>query len=570
MDDQIDGSASCIDLISDNKLTTHIIEYKERLVVSSNELSTIEEETESLFSSFRSTDSFSFDDKAMEINSVENRPEEPHLPYKGVLSKLMKSEFSLSHSTEPKDFLTKITSTELRNATFVDENHNKTFSFEVNSVSQDASFKNEKDLIDDYPELPFDDFDKLQNKTTSNKSAKNEQVSKNIFVGDTINEKKTFESSSQVSPIFLVEKNDALSLKYPSEKRPLSARRSLDFDDVDIIEHFSKGYKSGSIDKSKIEDKFNENPLSSIDKNKIEDKFNESPLSSIVESTIKPQSAIIYSFGIVDNSDSLTLPKVPISYQTNLFDQDEDTYPIDSLVDDKELVSQNLPATLEQANSKSIQANSKSIQKSFNNLEETLEKSNNHTDILKNYFTESAVKNLKTSPELEDCTLKEKDAVRVFIALYNYDPTTMSPNVDYASEELGFEEGDLIRIFGNMDEDGFYFGELNSVRGLVPSNMVKEVGSDNNSLLKNVRECNEESCAFKKDLKEKSLTSKSVTDLSQGYGINRLSASMPSLSRPESNLKTRKMMITLFPYDPNMSSPNVDSEVRYFLCCPIL
>lgn len=34
---------------------------------------------------------------------------------------------------------------------------------------------------------------------------------------------------------------------------------------------------------------------------------------------------------------------------------------------------------------------------------------------------------------------------------------------------------DVITIFGEMDEDGFYVGELNGVRGLVPSNFLQEV-----------------------------------------------------------------------------------------------
>lgn len=65
--------------------------------------------------------------------------------------------------------------------------------------------------------------------------------------------------------------------------------------------------------------------------------------------------------------------------------------------------------------------------------------------------------------------------VRVFVALFSYDPVTMSPNIDDVDEELAFAEGDLIRIFGDCDEDGFYFGELGDKCGYVPSNMVQEV-----------------------------------------------------------------------------------------------
>uniref|UniRef100_A0A094ZIQ3 Peripheral-type benzodiazepine receptor-associated protein 1 n=1 Tax=Schistosoma haematobium TaxID=6185 RepID=A0A094ZIQ3_SCHHA len=49
----------------------------------------------------------------------------------------------------------------------------------------------------------------------------------------------------------------------------------------------------------------------------------------------------------------------------------------------------------------------------------------------------------------------ELKPIQVVVALYDYDPTTMSPNID----------------------DGFYLGECNGLRGLVPSNMVSELQS---------------------------------------------------------------------------------------------
>lgn len=38
------------------------------------------------------------------------------------------------------------------------------------------------------------------------------------------------------------------------------------------------------------------------------------------------------------------------------------------------------------------------------------------------------------------------EQVRVFLALYDYDPSTMSPNPDAEEEELAFSEGDLIQV----------------------------------------------------------------------------------------------------------------------------
>jgi len=46
--------------------------------------------------------------------------------------------------------------------------------------------------------------------------------------------------------------------------------------------------------------------------------------------------------------------------------------------------------------------------------------------------------------------------------------------------ELCFSTGNVIYVYGDMDEDGFYMGELNGVRGLVPSNFLTEAVSGDN------------------------------------------------------------------------------------------
>ena len=68
----------------------------------------------------------------------------------------------------------------------------------------------------------------------------------------------------------------------------------------------------------------------------------------------------------------------------------------------------------------------------------------------------------------EDMPMKRK------IALYDYDPTELSPNVD-SEVELTFKTGDLVTIYGDMDDDGFYMGELRGMRGLVPSNFLTDL-----------------------------------------------------------------------------------------------
>lgn len=46
-----------------------------------------------------------------------------------------------------------------------------------------------------------------------------------------------------------------------------------------------------------------------------------------------------------------------------------------------------------------------------------------------------------------------------FVALYDYDPFKSSPNPNPASE-LGFKEGDILRVFDTLRKDGFYVGKV--------------------------------------------------------------------------------------------------------------
>ena len=52
--------------------------------------------------------------------------------------------------------------------------------------------------------------------------------------------------------------------------------------------------------------------------------------------------------------------------------------------------------------------------------------------------------------------------------------------------ELSFRTGDLLLVYGEMDDDGFFMGELNGKRGLVPSNFLTDVppGYDPKHLMK--------------------------------------------------------------------------------------
>ncbi|NXE11939.1 RIMB1 protein, partial [Lophotis ruficrista] len=76
------------------------------------------------------------------------------------------------------------------------------------------------------------------------------------------------------------------------------------------------------------------------------------------------------------------------------------------------------------------------------------------------------------------------DGVRIFVALFDYDPVSMSPNPDAAEEELPFKEGQILKVCGDKDADGFYRGECAGREGYIPCNMVSEVQVENNEIKK--------------------------------------------------------------------------------------
>ncbi|KAK0167291.1 hypothetical protein PV327_004709 [Microctonus hyperodae] len=118
--------------------------------------------------------------------------------------------------------------------------------------------------------------------------------------------------------------------------------------------------------------------------------------------------------------------------------------------------------------------------------------------------------------------------LRWFVGLFDYDPTTMSPNPDACEIELPFSAGDTVKVYGDKDDDGFYWGECHGRQGFVPHNMVEEL--------------------------------KNPPPGVQGQG-------QPSGRRGQNdrwgdiytNMPVRKM-IALYDYDPQVLSPNVDAE----------
>ncbi|XP_052248962.1 centromere protein F-like isoform X3 [Dreissena polymorpha] len=63
---------------------------------------------------------------------------------------------------------------------------------------------------------------------------------------------------------------------------------------------------------------------------------------------------------------------------------------------------------------------------------------------------------------------------RTFIGVYDYDPAKNSP-YEHPSCELAFSAGDVITVYGRQRGDGFYYAEINGVRGLVPTFFIEEM-----------------------------------------------------------------------------------------------
>ncbi|XDV21605.1 hypothetical protein PO909_026680, partial [Leuciscus waleckii] len=131
-----------------------------------------------------------------------------------------------------------------------------------------------------------------------------------------------------------------------------------------------------------------------------------------------------------------------------------------------------------------------------------------------------------------------ENEVRIFVALFPYEPAVMSPNPDAVEEELPFKEGQIIKVYGDKDPDGFYRGESGGRRGFVPCNMVSEIQVDDEETRDQL--------------------------LMQGFLTTEASMEKIDLSRsaaPMGSSRPRRM-VAIFDYDPRESSPNADIEAE--------
>ncbi|XP_066551248.1 peripheral-type benzodiazepine receptor-associated protein 1 isoform X1 [Amia ocellicauda] len=166
--------------------------------------------------------------------------------------------------------------------------------------------------------------------------------------------------------------------------------------------------------------------------------------------------------------------------------------------------------------------------------------------------------------------------VRIFVALFQYDPAVMSPNPDAAEEELPFQEGQIIKIYGDKDADGFYRGESGGRFGYVPCNMVSEIQVEDEETRDQLlqqgflsAEASMEKIGTRshaqlprrpvpppKPRRSKKVESAGVWEESVGPSRER-----SRLASGPPNMASRKM-VAIFDYDPRESSPNVDIEAE--------
>ncbi|KAL8619156.1 hypothetical protein ACOMHN_019428 [Nucella lapillus] len=154
---------------------------------------------------------------------------------------------------------------------------------------------------------------------------------------------------------------------------------------------------------------------------------------------------------------------------------------------------------------------------------------------------DSITEEMTNTPMIDDST------VRLFIALFDYDPMTMSPNVDCVDEELPFREGQILKVYGDKDDDGFFRGEADGQEGYIPCNMVSEIHIDDPELVEQLLKENQTNALQSSSTDGKTKSDSHLTP----NGV----ATRPSLG------PTRRM-VALYDYDPQELSPNVDSELE--------
>ncbi|KAG9487595.1 hypothetical protein GDO78_007427 [Eleutherodactylus coqui] len=154
--------------------------------------------------------------------------------------------------------------------------------------------------------------------------------------------------------------------------------------------------------------------------------------------------------------------------------------------------------------------------------------------------------------------------VRIFVALFDYDPRTMSPNPDAAEEELPFKEGQIIKVYGDKDPDGFYRGESCGRSGYIPCNMVSEIQADDEEMMDQL---------LKQGFLPLNTPVEKIVNCERFKESSRSVHRRSRKSKRERNRRSGRQhsvstrrMVALYDYDPRESSPNVDVEAELTFC----
>ncbi|XP_039634530.1 peripheral-type benzodiazepine receptor-associated protein 1 isoform X13 [Perca fluviatilis] len=181
---------------------------------------------------------------------------------------------------------------------------------------------------------------------------------------------------------------------------------------------------------------------------------------------------------------------------------------------------------------------------------------------------------------------KGNSDIRIFVALFPYDPATMSPNPDAAEEELPFTEGQIIKVYGDKDADGFYRGESAGRLGYVPCNMVSEIQVEDEETRQQLLQQGFLSTAASmekigtrthaqlprrpvpppkprrsKKVESATLWEESVDSSSQDPSQTAPAAAAAAAAVGNPAPGARRM-VAIFDYDPRESSPNTDIEAE--------
>ncbi|NXR66239.1 RIMB1 protein, partial [Rhadina sibilatrix] len=188
----------------------------------------------------------------------------------------------------------------------------------------------------------------------------------------------------------------------------------------------------------------------------------------------------------------------------------------------------------------------------------------------------SAVSPLCTGPPRSTApeSSGKDDGIRIFVALFDYDPVSMSPNPDAAEEELPFKEGQILKVCGDKDADGFYRGECAGREGYIPCNMVSEVPVESSELKQQLLKqgflpADTESQGigtFSPPPRRQTVPPPKPRRSKKGIQVSaRIFCFSPAGQKHkdvEAELLTPRRMVAAFDYNPKESSPNTDVEAE--------